>query len=76
MTTTATTTDIVTGEIRAILARRRIRQGELAIVAGIPERVMARRLQGRTPFTVDEVAAVAGALEVPVGVLFREGAIR
>lgn len=52
--------------VRAELARRRISGREIAGVLKWSERTARRRLGGSTPFTVDELAAVARHLEVPI----------
>jgi transcriptional regulator with XRE-family HTH domain len=56
----------VTGEIRAVMARKRITQTALAAQLGLPAHLLARRLSNHVALTVDELAAIAAALEVPV----------
>lgn len=64
-TTTSGTADTVRGE----LARRRIRGRDLARELGWPERTFRRRLSGETPFTVDELVAIARFLDMSVASL-------
>jgi transcriptional regulator with XRE-family HTH domain len=60
------------GSVRAELARRGITGRELAAALGRSERTVRRRLSGDLPFTVDELTAVAGFLDIPVGSLLPE----
>jgi transcriptional regulator with XRE-family HTH domain len=55
--------------VRAEMARRRIRQADLADYLGLPQASISRRLNGRTPFAVAELVAVAALLDVPVASL-------
>ena len=56
----------VAAEVRAEAARNRVTQQRLASVLGIDKGSMSRRMNGHQPFTVDELAAVADELHVPV----------
>lgn len=61
---------VVARNIRAELARRGISQRHLTEALGVTYTGVTRRLSGRTPLDVDEVAAVARYLGVPVSDLF------
>jgi transcriptional regulator with XRE-family HTH domain len=60
----------VADNVRAEMARRNKSQADIAQQLGITRQGISRRLLGRTPFDVDEIAAIARYLNVPVGVLF------
>lgn len=64
-----TTAELTAGTVRAELARRRISGRELARALGWSLSTTARRLSGTHPFDVDELAAVADYLGVPVSTL-------
>ena len=51
------------------MARRRITGVALAEATGLSQSAMARRLAGLHPFSVDQLAAVAAHLGVPMSVL-------
>lgn len=57
------------GAVRAELARRQISGRELASSLGWSVGLTARRLRGECPFDIDELAAVARFLGVPVSAL-------
>jgi transcriptional regulator with XRE-family HTH domain len=56
----------VAAEVRAQAARKQIRGSRLAVILGISENAMSRRMTGKLPFGIDELAAVAAALDVTV----------
>ena len=60
----------VAGEIRARLARRRISNRWVAAQLGWSETYLSRRLTGTVPFNVDDLAALAELLSVPIKVFF------
>ena len=60
----------VAAEVRAVLARKRSSQRQLAKALGLTQPVIWRRLQGDMQFRVDELQAVAEFVEVPVSTLF------
>jgi transcriptional regulator with XRE-family HTH domain len=64
----------VAEEIRAVLARRRISGKEMASALGLSQFAMSRRLRGETPFSLDELDAVARHLGVPVSSLITDPA--
>jgi transcriptional regulator with XRE-family HTH domain len=57
----------VAGAVRAELARRRISGRKLAEGLGWSFTTTARRLNGSSPFDIDELVAVAAFLDVHVG---------
>lgn len=56
----------VAAEVRAEIARANLHQTQVADAARIPRTTFRRRLSGDSPFTVDELVAVADALNVSV----------
>ena len=63
------TTTRTAANVRAELARAGVSGRSAALALGWSPSRMARRLSGETPFTVEEVAALAQHLEIPLGVL-------
>lgn len=59
----------VAEEVRALLARRRLSQSKLAAALGLSQAAVSRRLSGEVPFDVNELAATARYLDVPLGQL-------
>lgn len=59
----------VAGNVRAEIARARLTQAKVATGAGIPLSSFTRRLSGQTPFSVDEVDAIASFLGLPLSTL-------
>lgn len=53
-------------EVRALMGRRRMRDGELARVIGRSHTYMYRRLSGETAFDADDLEMIARALGVNV----------
>lgn len=62
--------DQVAGEVRATLARQRISGAELARLIGRSQSFMARRLDGRAAFDIDDLELVASVLGVDVTQFF------
>jgi len=60
----------VAAEVRAVLARKRISQRQLAKALGLTQPVIWRRLRGDVQFSVDELQAVAEFVEVPITTFF------
>lgn len=56
----------VAAEVRAELARQGVQVGLLAIETRIPVATLSRRLNGHFPFDVEQLAAIADYLSVPV----------
>lgn len=54
------------GELRALLARRRISASELSRRLNWKQSYMARRIDGRVALDLDDLQAIAAALEVSV----------
>lgn len=64
--TTNTVAASVGDEVRAMMARRRISQTKLALAMGKSQSSVNRRLRGKQPFDVEELAQVAQILDVPL----------
>lgn len=62
----------VAAEVRAVLARKQIRQRGLGEALGLNQPATSRRLSGSLEWTVTEIQAVAKFLDVPVASLFGE----
>lgn len=60
----------VASSVRAELARRKLSAGDIAPVLSLDVRTAQRRLAGKTPFTLDELDAVAAFLGVTVDAFF------
>ncbi|MYM19704.1 helix-turn-helix domain-containing protein [Brevibacterium sp. 5221] len=59
----------VSGEIRAWLGRRGLRQAWLADLLGVGQSAVSKRLRGVLPFTVPELFTIAAALDISLGEL-------
>lgn len=59
----------VANNIRAEVARRRLSQVKLAEQVGIRQQALSRRLNGTTPFRIDELARIAEVLDMPLSEL-------
>lgn len=59
----------VAAEVRAVMARQRCTQTTLAERINRDQHFVSRRLSGKVPFSVDELAAIASALDVPLSEL-------
>jgi transcriptional regulator with XRE-family HTH domain len=60
--------DALAGTVRAELARRRMTIRQLADTTGMALSTLGRRLE-RGDFKIDELAAIAGALDMPLAAL-------
>lgn len=69
-----TLTEHVANGVRAELARRRLRQKDLARALGISDATMTRRLAGDQPFTIPELEIAARFLGVPLSSLVTSAA--
>jgi transcriptional regulator with XRE-family HTH domain len=61
------TTDVserVAEELRALMARGRVTQAQLAARLGVGPMYVSRRLSGATPLSVDDLFGICGALDV------------
>jgi transcriptional regulator with XRE-family HTH domain len=67
-----TSTDSVAANVRAELARRRVRPDDLATALGISRSALHRRLTGEVPFDVNQLQTVAGHLGVASAELLGE----
>ena len=56
----------IAAEIRAEVARQRATQVQLAQLLDLSQAAVSRRLSGDTPFTLNELAAIAQFLNVPI----------
>ena len=54
----------VAAEVRAAVARNGISRGDLAEKLGINPDVLSRKLNGSAPIGLDEIAAIARALNI------------
>lgn len=61
-------------EVRAELARRQRSANWLSDVTHIPHPTLRRRLSGDGNMTVDELAKIARALDMPMAAFIREAA--
>lgn len=61
--------ETVIGEVRAHLARQRRSAQSVALQLGWTQRYFSRRLTGQVPFTIDDLAAIAEVLDVPISAL-------
>ena len=59
----------VSGEVRAWMARRDVKQETLAKALGMTQPSLSMRLRGRTRWTIQDLVIVSKALDVPVSVL-------
>ena len=62
--------EAVAAEVRAQLARNRLSGRRAAEMLGWKQTYMSRRLTGAVPFDVDDLAALAELLDVPIGQFF------
>ncbi|MEU9022359.1 helix-turn-helix transcriptional regulator [Actinomadura sp. NPDC048394] len=61
-----TVRDQVAEEVRALLARRRLSARAAAQQLGWTPMYLSRRMNGSAPFNVDDLAALAQLLNVPI----------
>lgn len=62
----------VAARVRAIAAQNRTTQQQVAAVLNMSEMAMSRRMNGRTPFTPEELITLARHFAVPAGYFFGE----
>lgn len=60
----------VAEEVRVLMARHRVSANRLAVMTGLTQSSMSRRLAGKYPFTVDELEVIADAFGVGIVELF------
>lgn len=70
----STTSLRVAGEVRAAMARLGCTQAVLAERINRDQHFVSRRLSGKVPFTIDELARIAEALNVPIEALLAQSA--
>ncbi|GAA4075582.1 helix-turn-helix domain-containing protein [Nocardioides kongjuensis] len=63
-------------EIRVLMTRRRLTQGDLATVLGVGQSEISKRLRGTVPFRFDEIVELARYFDVSIGSLFGEDSTR
>jgi predicted transcriptional regulator len=56
----------VAGNVRAELSRANVTQAQVATLLGRTQAAVSRRITGKVPFNVEELALIAGFLECPV----------
>jgi transcriptional regulator with XRE-family HTH domain len=56
----------VAGNVRAEMARLNVNQTQLATAMDLTQAAVSRRLTGKVPFNVQELAALAIFLDIPV----------
>lgn len=56
---------IVGGNVRALLAVRKVSQVQLAEILGVTQSAVSKRLRGVTPFDTNDLEAIATAFGVP-----------
>ncbi len=61
-----TPTPKIAANIRAELGRQNKTRAALAREMGVTEMWLSRRVNAQTPFTVDDLATIAAALDVPM----------
>ena len=61
--------ETIAEEIRVLMARRRITQGDLAELLGVSRPTLSSRMNGRVPWTVDELEALANYFDMPITAL-------
>lgn len=66
MPVTTTPTATTGANVRGEMARRGVTQAQLAKVLGLSQAAVSARLRGETPFDINELARIAGFLDVPV----------
>jgi|SRR6266581_3716264 len=67
--------DVVSEEIRALLGRRRMSQAELARILRVSPSWVSLRLSGKQTIDLNDLADIAGGLDVPVADLLPVSAL-
>lgn len=65
MAMTSTPRDRIAAELRAAIARAGRRRNEVADAAGIHRQLLGRKLNGHTTVSMEDVASIARAIDVP-----------
>ena len=63
---TVTYTESVSTEVRAALARKGLRQWELAVSLGWSQVMLSRRMSGRVAWSTADLEQIAAALDIPL----------
>ncbi len=58
--------ELVAAEVRAELARRKLNSNSLPSIIGKSQRYWYERLNGKLSFSIDDLAALSNALQVPM----------
>jgi DNA-binding Xre family transcriptional regulator len=64
----------VADEVRAHMARQKLSAAKLSATVGIPKATLSRKLNGKTPFLVDELMSICDVLDVDMTDLLRDAA--
>lgn len=59
-----TPTALTGSNVRAEMARLGVSQSKLAASLGISQSSLSKRLQGHTPFSIDELVTISKALDI------------
>ena len=70
------THQVVAAEVRAELARQRISARQAARRLGWTQQYLSRRMTGDISFDVNELAALADLLEVPISAFFPQDRVK
>ena len=62
----------IAANARSLVARKQLRQGQIAAALNLTQSQVSRRLAGQVRFTPAELQALAQLLEVPVATLYGE----
>lgn len=62
----------IAANVRAEVARRRLRQADIAEHLGLDQRAVSRRLLGQVEFSASELAELAELLGTPIATLYGE----
>lgn len=69
-----TATELIAENVRAVVARRRLRQVAIGERLGLNQQQVSRRLNGQVPISAAELQQLAQLLDVPVAELYGEAA--
>lgn len=64
---TSSPTATTGANVRAEMARKAVTQTQLASALGLSQGAVSARIRGTTPFDINELATIAGLLDVPIG---------
>lgn len=59
-------------EVRAAIARRKVKQTDIAEIIGLSQAGVSRRLSGASPFSATELGVIAKFLGVSVATFYKE----